>query len=172
MRVTRRTGLTALLLLAAVFSMGHYRVELPFYALSDSQGGAALTGDSATAFFSTGTIEAARLPADNGVKDVTILTPTTADASMVQLTFPEAVTITRVWCSTDTGTATIQFDERAEATPNTAGTDVLTSPLVCDATSEATTSFANATIALRVPMNLDIDATSGTPGVVRIHVEW
>jgi hypothetical protein len=33
------------------------------YAAGDAEAGAALTGDSATAFFSTGTIEAARLPA-------------------------------------------------------------------------------------------------------------
>lgn len=106
------------------------------------------------------------------VRSITILTPTTGDTNKVQITFDNAVTILRVWGSTDTGTCTIQFDERAEATPNTAGTDVLTSALVLDATSEATTSFANATIAQYVPMNLQITATASTPGVARIHVAY
>jgi len=105
-------------------------------------------------------------------KDMAFDNPVTADSGIIQATFPLAVTITRVWCSTDTGTATIQFDERAEATPNTGGTDVLTSALVCDATSEATTSFANAGIASRVPMNLDIDAVASAPTKLRIHVEY
>ena len=56
----------------------------------------------------------------SGTKDQYLDDPTTADVGKPQITFPVAVTITRIWCSTDTGTATIQFDERAEATPNTA----------------------------------------------------
>jgi len=105
-------------------------------------------------------------------KDVSIDNPVTGDSGTVQVTFPLAVTITRVWCSTDTGTATIQLDERAEATPNTAGTDVMTSTLVCDNNTEATTSFTNAGIASRVPLNLDIDAVASAPTKVRIHVEY
>ena len=73
-------------------------------------------------------------------------------------------------CSTDTGTATLQFDERAEATPNTGGTDVMTSTLVCDSNSQSTAAFDNATIAADVPLNLDIDAVASTPGIVRGHV--
>lgn len=98
--------------------------------------------------------------------------PTAADLGLLQHKFATAVTILRVSASTDQGTATIQFDERTEALPNTGGTDVLTSPLVADNDTEVTTSFANAGIAANAVLNLDIDAVSGTPGTVRIHVEF
>lgn len=103
---------------------------------------------------------------------INILLPTTADTNRIQKEFPNAITIQEVACSTDVGTATIQFDERARATPNTAGTDVLTASLVCDTNSEATTSFTNATIAADVPMNLQITATATAPNIVRIHAQY
>jgi hypothetical protein len=106
-------------------------------------------------------------------KSLTIDAPTTGDTNKVQWYFPTAVSLTRVACSiSGTTSLTIQLDERAEATPNTAGADVLNAALVCDTTSETTTSFANATIAARVPLNLQITAASGTPTSVRIHLEY
>lgn len=104
-------------------------------------------------------------------KSINILNPTTGETNKVQLEYPLAATITEVSCSVDTGTVTIQFDERARATPNTAGTDVMTSTLACDTDSQTTTSFSNASMAADVPVNLQITATSGTPTIVRIHVE-
>ncbi len=98
--------------------------------------------------------------------------PTDADIGRFQHKFATAVTIKRVSASTDQGTVTLQFDERAEATPNTGGTDVLTAPLVADSNTEATTSFANAGIALDAVFNLDIDSVSGSPTIVRIHVDF
>ena len=87
--------------------------------------------------------------------------------------FPLAVTITRVACSVKAATsATIQLDERAAATPDTAGTNVLTASLVCDTNQEATTSFANASIAAQVPVALLISAVSGTPDTLRVYVEY
>jgi len=77
-------------------------------------------------------------------KSIDIFTPTTADTNKIQFYWPAAVTLQRVACSVDTGTATIQFDERAEATPNTAGTDALTSALACDTDSQVTTDFWDA----------------------------
>lgn len=105
-------------------------------------------------------------------KDFSVPDPVVGDDQLVQPTFATAVTITRIWCSTDVGTVTIQFDERAEATPNTAGIDVMTTALVCDSDTQATTSFANATIAAEVPMNFDIDAVATSPTVVRVHVKY
>jgi hypothetical protein len=186
---------------------------LQYAAYGDSSGTAsvALTGDSATAFFSAGTVEAARLPnldtlngqigdaqiaagavdggsggeiADGSVnssdlatanktvtKTFSIFDPTTSDTNKVQLYWPAAVTLQRVACATDAGTVTIQFDERAEATPNTAGTNSLTASLVCDTDSQTTTGFSDSGIAVDVPHNLQITATSGTPTIVRIHVK-
>ena len=102
----------------------------------------------------------------------TIQDPTVGDVGRFQHKFATAVTINRVSASTDQGTVTLQFDERAEATPNTGGTDVLTAPLVADSNTEATTAFANAGIAADAILNLDIDAVSGAPKIVRIHVDF
>jgi len=106
------------------------------------------------------------------IKTFVMEDPTAADDGLLQHKFATAITITRISCDTDTGTTTIQFDERAEATPNSAGTDVMTSVLVCDTDNQATTSFDNAGIAADAPFNLDIDAVASTPGLVRIHVEF
>ena len=98
--------------------------------------------------------------------------PTAADDALLQDKYPYAITITRISCSTDTGTATIQFDERSETTPNSSGTDVMTGTLVCDSNMEATTSFANAGIAADAVISLDIDAVASTPTIVRIHIDY
>jgi len=105
---------------------------------------------------------------------ISIPTPDTTDSGYIQKSFPKAITITKVICSVATSTAstTIQFDERAYATPNTAGTDVMSASLICDNDSEATTTFANASIAVDNPLNLQIIAVSGVPEVVRIQVYY
>jgi hypothetical protein len=132
------------------------------YAQRDLKDGGAITFDYNT----PGQI----IPKLKFTKDLAIFNPTTADTNKNQYTFVAATTLTRIWCSTDTGSVTIQFDERAEATPNTAGTNTMTSSLVCDTDTQATTSFSDATIAAEVPWNLQMTAVSGTPGVLRIHV--
>ena len=106
------------------------------------------------------------------IKNLTIESPGTADDALLQPKAPVALTINRVSCSTDAGTVTIQLDERVETTPNTAGTDIMTSTLVCDNNMEATTSFANAGIAVDNLMSLDVDATTGSPSIVRVHIDY
>ena len=97
--------------------------------------------------------------------------PATDDDGLIIWKWPNAYTIQRVSCATDTGTVTIQLDERAESTPNSAGTDVMTSTLVCDSNNQATTTFTNATIDANDPLNLDIDAIASSPTNVKIWVE-
>ena len=107
------------------------------------------------------------------MKSFAIETPTVDDDGLVHIKFASAVTITRITCSTDVGSIGIQFDERAEATPNTGGTDVLSSILVCDTNNEASTGFGNAGIAADAILNLDIDtAPEGTAGVARFHIDF
>ena len=120
-----------------------------------------LTGDSMAADAELYTVD----------KSIAITSPVTGShTNQVQLYYGTAVTLTRVACSVDTGTMTIQFDERGEATPNTAGTDVLTAALVCDSDSQVGTAFDNAGIAANVPLNLQLTASSGSPTVLRVHV--
>jgi hypothetical protein len=108
------------------------------------------------------------------ILSINLLSPTTAETNLVQEKFPAAVTLARVSCSVDSGTSVvIQFDERAEATPNTAGTNVLTGNLTCDTTNGGiTTSFTNAGIAANAPLNLQIISSTGNPNAVRIHVQY
>ncbi|MBI3933486.1 MAG: hypothetical protein HY316_02260 [Acidobacteria bacterium] len=119
-----------------------------------------------------GSIDSGELATANETvtKDISILDPTTSLTNKAQIYWPAAVTLGEVECSVDTGTVTIQLDERAVATPNTAGTNSLTSSLVCDTDSQSTASFTDSGIASQVPHNLQITATSGTPTIVRIHV--
>lgn len=128
-----------------------------------------VTADITDANITTGKVTTAL---KSGSKSVTLQNPTTALTNLIQWEFPSAITITEIVCSTDTGTATIQFDERARATPNTAGTNVLTSSLVCDTTSEASSTFSNAGIAADVPLNLQITAVASSPTVTRIHLQY
>jgi len=103
-----------------------------------------------------------------------LLDPVAADSGAVQFAFARPVTIQRVWCSTKTATSTVtmNLEERAEATPDTAGTAVLTSNLVCDTNTEATTTFTNPGIAARVPVAWTIASVANAPVLVRLHVEY
>lgn len=108
-----------------------------------------------------------------GLKSITVFDPVTGDSGRIQFEFPVAVTITRISCSVKAATsATINLDERAEATPDTSGTAVLTSGLACDVDSAASTTFSNAGIAANVPVALTISAVSGTPDTLRVHIEY
>lgn len=107
------------------------------------------------------------------MKSLTLFDPVTGDSGRIQIYFGQDVTITRVACSVKAATSvTINLEERAEATPDTAGTAVLTSNLVCDTNSESSITFSNASIASRVPLALTIIAVSGTPDTLRVHVEY
>lgn len=112
-------------------------------------------------------------------KSFTILTPTAADTNLVQMAFAQAITIVRVYCSTDTGTATMNADERAEATPNTAGTNVLSADIVCDngtrtscASGCDVNTISNGTIAANAPLNFQVTSVASAPGVVRFHIDY
>ncbi len=139
-----------------------------------NDGAAPTCANVTSAMISDGVVASADLATANKQLTVSFVleSPVAADDALLQHKFSQAVTIQRISCSTDTGTVTIQLDERAEATPNTAGTDVMTSALVCDSNTEATTTFSNAGIAADVPLNLDIDAVASSPGVVRIHIDF
>jgi hypothetical protein len=106
------------------------------------------------------------------VASIAIAEPADTMDGLVQMTFPSAVTITSVACSTDTGTVDIQFDERSNSTPNTGGTDVLNAALQCDNNEAVTTSFANAGIAADQPLSMDIDAVASAPTKLRIFVKY
>jgi hypothetical protein len=131
----------------------------------------ALTGDVTTSAGAVATTLAAKHKTQ--IKSLTLFDPVTGDSGRIQVYFPTAVTITRVACSVKAATsATINLEERAEATPDTAGTAVLTSNLACDTNSEVSTTFTNAGIAARVPLALTITAVSGTPDTLRVHIEY
>ena len=100
---------------------------------------------------------------------------TSASGAVAQHKFATAITITRVSCSVEANSATINLDSRAEATPNTAGTDVLSAALTCDSDSAASTSFTDAAIAADEPLALRItnpQPTATRPTLIRVHVEY
>ena len=136
----------------------------------------AIVGGDMTA----GTVTSTQLATANKTitKSITILDPTTGETNQVQWYWPAAVTLNRIACSTDAATSvTINFDERAEATPNTAGVNTLSANLVCDTNSQTScaagcdvNTISDSGIAADVPHNLQIISVSGTVGAVRIHL--
>ena len=144
-----------------------------FGAVGDTDIAAAAVDGGSAGEIADGTVDSNDLATANKtlVKSITILDPTTGETNQVQWYWPAAVTLTKVECSVDAATSvTIQLDERAVATPNTAGVNSLTGTLACDIDSQSTTSFSDSAIAAAVPHNLQITAVSGTIGAVRIHV--
>ena len=141
--------------------------------VGDAQIAAGAVDGGAGGEIADGTVDSNDLATANKTisKSIVIFDPTTDDTNKVHIYWPAAVTLARIAYSVDTGTVSINFDERAEGTPNTAGTNTLSSALVCDTDSQVTTSFSDSGIAIDVPHNLQITATSGTPTIVRIHVK-
>lgn len=136
--------------------------------------GSAPTCESvASADIASGAVSSTQLATANKTltKSIVIFSPTTSDTNLAQFYWPAGVTLQRIACSTDTGTVDINLDERSESAPNTAGTNALASALSCTTTTGTASSFSDSVEAGDVPVNLQIAATSGTPGVVRIHVK-
>lgn len=101
------------------------------------------------------------------------------DSGELQHFAPVSLTITKVKCSVSgTLAATINLNERAEATPNTTGVDVLSAGLVCSTTTQSSCASAcdvntitNGSIDLDDPIALEIDSASGS-GQLRVHVTY
>jgi hypothetical protein len=108
---------------------------------------------------------------------IVILAPAAADTNKIQHKFPVAGTLQRVSCSTDQGTVDLQLDKRAEATPNSAGSNVLSGTLQCVTTTAVTgaggaPTISSGALTANQVLNLQILATAGSPGVVRIHFDF
>lgn len=98
--------------------------------------------------------------------------PVTTDDNILQYRAPVQLTITEVSCWTDSGTVTIQLEERASTTPNTTGTNVMTSALVCDTNVETTTNFSNAGISNNNFVSMIINSLTGTPGLLKLSIKY
>jgi hypothetical protein len=96
--------------------------------------------------------------------------PEVADSGKYQHKLTSNFAITQISCSTDQGTASINLDVRVEALPNVPGTQVLASPLVCNSTTATAPAILSPNVTANSPIAVLISGTSGTPGVVRIHV--
>jgi hypothetical protein len=96
-------------------------------------------------------------------------TPVVSDSGKFQHKLSYAGKFVAISCSTDAGTASVNFEVRTEAATNTSGTAVLASPLVCAPATAATSTFAAATFAVNAPLALIIVSNSGA-GIVRVHV--
>jgi hypothetical protein len=113
-----------------------------------------------------------------GSFSISILDPTTSETNKIQIKFPVNVTLQVISGSAlpASSTVSINFDERAEATPNASGTDVLSAALVLDDNNQDSCSsdcdvntITNGTIAANAPLNLQITAVSGAPTAARIY---
>lgn len=89
--------------------------------------------------------------------------PEVGDNKMLEA--PAAVlTLASVRAFTDTGTCTIQLEERTSL--HSAGTELLTAGLVADVTGETTSAFADVSVAVGNWLVYTVTAVSGNPGLV------
>jgi len=78
--------------------------------------------------------------------------------------YPVAITISKVYAITNSGTVTFQLKYRTWTAPWSGGTNILSSPLVADSTGETTTSFANSTIPAESWIVFAASAITAFPG--------
>lgn len=148
------------------------------YAAGDAEAGAALTGDSATNFFSIGQMAVARtlltagrsltLTTDDVAADAETFTTTkcyriadpvaTDDDKSIFVADGYAATVTRLWCESDQTTTMMgQIDDGTPA-------DMDTVDLVCISTQATDTALnGDATLASGDRIDIDIASVSGTP---------
>lgn len=100
--------------------------------------------------------------------------PVTGHSDICQLKWGAPVTVTEIHCNTTgaSATADIEFEERAEGTPNTAGTEVMGADLSCDTDGAEDTTFSDASIAADAPMSLKITAVANAPTALRVYVKY
>lgn len=111
-------------------------------------------------------------PDNIGEASMSLENPSTTDTGKFQWKPKNALTISRVSCSTDSGTVTINLDQRSESNPNVSGSPVLSVPLLCGSSTADSTAFLNSSVAPNAPVSLTIVALTGAPNIVRVHVEY
>ena len=114
----------------------------------------------------------ASFPCLGGAINFDLQSPQTTDSGTFQWEPKNQLKLSRLSCSCDVGTVSINLDIRTESAPNTTGTLVLSSPLVCTPTTGVTTTFAVPIVPGSSPVALIIAATSGNPGVVRVNAQY
>jgi hypothetical protein len=98
--------------------------------------------------------------------------PSATDSGIFQHKWHSKIHFTRITCSVDSGTVSINFDIRTESNPNGSGTPVLPNALACTPTTALTTTFSSASVIGESPVALIITGTTGAPAVVRVHAEY
>lgn len=122
--------------------------------------------------YSTGPTRWLCAPDNVGTATIELENPSTADTGKFQWKARNALNITRVSCSTDSGTVSVNLDQRSESTPNASGSPVLSVALLCSSSTSSANSFLNSSVASNAPVALLITALTGAPNVVRVHVEY
>ncbi|HZP34164.1 MAG TPA: hypothetical protein VFB23_12465 [Candidatus Acidoferrales bacterium] len=111
-------------------------------------------------------------PDNTGSITFSLENPQPSDSGLFQWKPKNGLTLTRISCSTDSGTAAINLEVRSEASPNAAGTQILSTPLSCSPSTASTTSFSASSVPGSSPVALIVSSTSGAPIVVRVHAEY
>jgi hypothetical protein len=97
--------------------------------------------------------------------------PGTLAPGKSQISWAAGVTIKKISCDVDTGTASIQFDVRDAATPNSSGGNVLGSPLSCGTSRSSSAALAQVVNADQ-SLALTVTGSTGSPTVVRIYIDY
>lgn len=107
-----------------------------------------------------------------GAVTMSLENPTAADTGKFQWKPKSALVLTRISCSLDQGSASINLDVRQEGSPNASGTNALAAPLGCSSTTGATTAIDNPNVSSLSPVALVVLTASGGVSVIRVHAEY
>lgn len=99
-------------------------------------------------------------------------TPSSNDRLPIGSNGNNAITITKIWAKTNTGTIDLNIQWIAKATVGGVGTNILTSTLVADSNGEESTDFSDATIPANSWFQLQTTGASGSPGELYVTMEW
>lgn len=83
-----------------------------------------------------------------------------------------AITITKIWAETDTGTVDFNIEQRTFGSFESSGTNVMTSDLQADDNGATQTSFSDATVPSGTYLVYSASAVASSPGEVVVVVEY
>jgi hypothetical protein len=108
-----------------------------------------------------------------GSVNIVVENPLTTDSGKFQFTPKQNVTAQSVYCSVDQGNiVSINLEERTASAPNSTGTAILAVPLPCTGSGASSNNFAIQSLAAGQPVALIITSENGSPGIVRVALNY
>lgn len=101
-----------------------------------------------------------------------IQNPTSTEEYLIGFTGTKAITITKIWAETDTGTVDFNIEQRVFGSGESSGTNVMSSDLQADDNGATQTSFADATVPAGYWLVYSASAVASSPTNIKVGYEY